>query len=360
MGISEGLALVFLNTFPRIFLTRPAQTIEANAGLAWFAALCPLITILIPICLLLYVFKRIKGDIYTVTQQLLGKAGAWAVSIFLITMFLSDAALLLRQFAENTLLTALPFMEFNNAISWYTFNAVILCFLGIECIARTSYIILPFGVISLGFVMAALGPFYDINLLGPWQGRGISTAIQTGLEVSGINYGVLLLFVLGPAFQNLRTIKRAALFGLGGSTLLKSLSIFVFTLVFGTKVALEKTIPFFEMARLVYLNRYVQRVESLFIVLWVIAGIMSIAIDIYIAGYLITRIFNLTAVRPLIASLALLVTGAAMIPPDIASVIRLDTMITLKLHNAGLYGIPLLLFAVTLFKGRRKKTCTSA
>ncbi|MDF2876637.1 MAG: hypothetical protein K0R22_3320, partial [Sporomusa sp.] len=181
-----------------------------------------------------------------------------------------------------------------------------------------------------------------------------------GLAISGINFGVLLLFVLGPAFQNLRTIKRAALIGLGGSTLLKSLSIFVFTMVFGTKIALEKTIPFFEMARLVYLNRYVQRVESLFILLWVIAGIMSIAIDIYIAGYLITRIFNLTTVRPLIPSLALLVTGIAMIPPDIASVIRLDTIITLTLHNAGLYGIPLLLFTVTLFKGRKKKSWTSA
>ena len=360
MGVSEGLALVFLNTFPRMFLTRPAQTIELNAGLAWFAAACPLITVLIPVCMLLYVFQRTQGDIYAVTRQLLGKAGAWVVSLLLILMFLSDAALLLRQFAENTLLTALPFMEFNNALSWYTVNAVILCYLGIECIARTAYIILPFGVASLGFVMAALTPFYDINLVGPWQGQGISTAIQSGIAVSGINFGVLLLFVLGPVFQNLRTIKRAALFGMGGSTLLKALSIFVFTLTFGTKVALEKTIPFFEMARLVYLNRYVQRVESLFIVLWVIAGIMGIAIDIYMAGYLLTRVLNLSTPRPLIASLALLVTGIAMIPPDIASVIRLDTVITLTLHNAGLYGIPALLFAATIFKGRKKKSWTSA
>lgn len=360
MGVSEGLALVFLATFPRVFLTRPAQTIETNAGLAWLASLLPLVFTLIPAFLLLFVFRRVKGDLYTVTEQLLGRAMAWGISLFLIILFLSDATLLLRQFAENTLLTALPYMEFNNAILWYIVNAVILCFLGIECIARTAYIILPLGVLSLFLVMAGLIPFYDINLVGPWQGRGWGQAFQSGILISGINFGVLLLFVLGPVFQNLRTIKRAAVLGLGGSTILKSLSIFVFTMVFGVNTALEKTIPFFEMARLLYLNRYIQRVESLFIVLWLIAGIMSIAIDLYMAGYLITRMLSLTTLRPLLPSMALLITGTAMMPPDIASVIMLDTQITTRLHNAGIYGIPLLLFAVTLLRRRRSRSCSAA
>ncbi|MGL5513757.1 MAG: hypothetical protein ACRDBM_11055, partial [Sporomusa sp.] len=66
MGISEGLALVFLATFPRTFLARPAQNIEANAGLAWFAVIVSPFAILLPILLLLYVFRRVEGDLYVV------------------------------------------------------------------------------------------------------------------------------------------------------------------------------------------------------------------------------------------------------------------------------------------------------
>jgi len=359
MGISEGLALVFLSTFPRIFLTRPAQTIEANAGLAWFSVLVGPFAILLPILLLLYVFRRVEGDLYAVTRELIGKWGAWAVSLVLIMMFLSDAAILLRLFAENTLLTALPFMPIETAIAWYVFNAVILCYFGIECIARTSYFLLPLGTAGLFLVLVGLIPFYDLNLLGPWQGRGFGQALITGVTWSSINYGVILLFVLGPAFQNLRTIKWAALFGLGGSSLLKALSIFAFTIVFGAKIALEKNLPFYEMARTIYINRYIQRIDALFIVVWVIAGVMSIAINFYMAGYLIARMLNLSTYRPFIVSLSLLVVGASLLPNEIITVILLDVKLFSTLHIAGLYGIPLLLFGATIVKGRRKKPWTN-
>ncbi|MGL5514282.1 MAG: GerAB/ArcD/ProY family transporter, partial [Sporomusa sp.] len=301
----------------------------------------------------------VEGDLYVVTRELIGKWGAWAVSLVLIMMFLSDAAVLLRLFAENTLLTALPFMTLETAIAWYVFNAVILCYLGIECIARTSYFLLPLGTASLFLVLVGLIPFYDLNLLGPWQGRGFSQALITGVTLSSIDYGVILLFVLGPAFQNLRTIKLAALFGLGGSSLLKALLTFAFTIVFGVKIALEKNLPFFEMVRTIYINRYIQRLDALFIVVWVIAGVISIAINFYMAGYLIARMFNLSSSRPFIVSLSLLAVGAAILPNEIMAVIMLDEKRHSTLHVAGLYGIPLLLFGATIVKGRRKKPWTN-
>ncbi|MGI6092827.1 MAG: GerAB/ArcD/ProY family transporter [Veillonellaceae bacterium] len=359
-GVAGGISLVIMLTFPFIFLTTPAQTVERGAGLAW---LIPLLAAVPPISIvwgLSYVLSNFKGDLYTVSKILLGRVGAWLVTLYYISLFFLDAILLSRQFAENTLLTALPKAEFSVIILVYLGVAAVLCYAGLEAMVRANYIITPFSILALVLVLLLLAPYYNIYNLAPWQGTGLEKVIPSAFLVAGAQAGVLALIILAPNFQKLSSIKIAAVFGIGLSSMLKSATVLVFTLVFGVGAAQEKVLPFFEMARLVYLSRYIQRIESLFIVLWVIAGVLAIAINLYIGLYLITRLLNLPTLRPLIPIASILLAQAAMLPPDIATIIVLDGILITTYFNIGLYIIPSILIIAALLKKRKKEAIKCA
>lgn len=360
MGMAEATGLVFIITLPRVFLTTPAIGLSEVQQLAWATILIAWLAALAMFYLLASVTSRRQGDLFAVSEQLLGRLGASLIAIYYIAIFLIDAALLLRQFAENTILTALPNADFNVVSAWFIVFAVILVYFGLEGLARATYLLMPFIVAGILTVIVLLTPFYETYRLFPWQGDGLVTALLRGLGLTGANFGIILLFIFAPQFQTANTIKVAAVYGGGGSAVLKTMVVLFFLLAFGVAKGIEKTLPFFEMSRLVYLSRYITRIESLFIVIWVFVSLLTIAANLYVVLYLISRLLGLPTFRPLIPALAVIVLTLAALPPDITTVAELDSLAVTTIFNAAIVGIPVILFAVDWLKGRRKRRCAAS
>lgn len=358
LGVADGIALVFAIVIPRVFLSAIATLIEVNGQITWLAMMIYTIVPLGILYMMVYVYNHISGDIFMICQQLIGKIGAWVVVLAYIGMFLSNASIILRLYSEYTLLTALPQVEFQLVIVWYAVSAGILCYLGIEVLTQTSSIVMPFSITGIGIILLFLVPFYIVYNLTPWQGNGITQAVYSGILGAGSNIGILSLIFLAPAFQNARTIKKAAIYALGYSGILRVSFILVYIMVFGNAAGAEKTMPLFELARLVYLNQYLQRIEALFIIVWVIFGLLAVAGSLYIGLYLIAVLLKLPTLRPIVPLGTILIANMAMMPPDIGYVLQVDQELMLFL-DIGLYIFPTLLFIMAWWKKRRKRLCTS-
>ncbi|SFM17997.1 GerAB/ArcD/ProY family transporter [Pelosinus propionicus] len=359
LGVADGVALVFGIVMPRVFLSTISNLIQQDGPILWLAMVIYTIIPLIILYMMTYVHKGIAGDIFMVCQRLIGTIGAWAILLSYSIMFLSNGALILRLYSEYTLLTALPRVEFQLVIVWYAVSAGILCYLGIEALTRSSYIVMPFSIASIGVILLLLVPFYIVYNLTPWQGNGVLRAVQTGIKGAGYNVGVLALVFLAPAFQNTRTIKRAALYALSYAGMVRISFILVYTMIFGSAVGAEKTMPLFELARLVYLNQYLQRIEALFIIVWVMFGLLAVAGSLYVGLYLLAVLLKLPTLRPIVPLGAILIANLAMMPPDIGYVLEVDQKL-ITLFDVGIYGFPTLLFILAWWKKRREKLCTSA
>ncbi len=356
MGIAEGIALVFSLIIPRLFLSGMSDMLLKNGQLLWLAVVIYTIIPLIMILMMIQVHNSVDGDFVAVCQQLVGKIGMWVIVVVYIMMFFASSALLLRQYAEYTLITALPKVEFQIVIIWYSITVLIMCYLGIEALCRTGYIMLPMLVGGILLVFFLIRPFYIEYNLTPWQGNGIGVAIQSGINGVGFNVGVLSLIFFAPAFQSSKTIKAITMYALGGVMLLRVIFIIVYTMVFGVVAGGEKAMPLFELTRLVYLNQYIQRIEALFIVVWVISGLLSIAAFLYIALYLIVMLLKLPTMRPLIPLGVIIVANLAMLPPDIGYAILVDKVIV-RISNAGIYIFPGVLYLMSIVRKRGKKQC---
>lgn len=355
MGVAEGLALVFMITFVPMFMTVPAVNVDAANTLGWLVTLVHGTASMLTFVILCYVFTHVEGDLYDVCETLLGRMGAWMISLYFCTAFFANYVVILRQFAENTLLTALPKADFFIIIGAYAVVAGIIVYLGIEGMSRASYLILPFAVTALMAVLVLLAPFYNIYHLFPLQGNGIFEVLTYGASIAGVNIGIFGLAVIANSFQNRKTLKNSGVYGMGLSAGLRGFSVFIYILTFGMPVAKEKMLPFFEMARLVYLSRYLQRVEALFILLWVIIGVLAAAASLYFGLYLITRLFRLPSYRPLILSISVILCMLSTIPPAVGEVVMLYSYLIKTYFNLGVYAVPLVLLLALLFQKRKGK-----
>ncbi|MDF2634409.1 MAG: Spore germination protein [Pelosinus sp.] len=358
LGVADGIALVFGIVMPRVFLSTISSLIEQNGPILWLAMVIYTLIPLMALYMMVYVHNGVSSDILMVCQQLIGRIGAWVVLLTYSFMFLSNASLVLRLYSEYTLLTALPRVEFQLVIIWYTVSAGIICYLGIEALTRTSYIVMPFSMAGIAIILLLLAPFYIFYNLTPWQGNGVMQAVYAGVKGAGYNVGVLSLIILAPAFQNARTIKKAAMYALSYAGILRVSFILVYTMVFGIASGAEKTMPLFELARLVYLNQYFQRIEALFIIVWVMFGLLAVAGSLYVGLYLIALLLKLPTLRPIVPLGAMLIANAAMMPPDIGYALQVDQKL-ITLFDVGIYVFPIILFVMTYWKRRRKKLCTS-
>ncbi|SMC50227.1 GerAB/ArcD/ProY family transporter [Sporomusa malonica] len=359
MGVAAGIGLVFAVTIPRVFLSSLANALMEDAQIAWLTTAISSGATLLMMSLLLYVLGRTGGDLIGGTRRLLGNMAAWLVALLYIAIFLTNAVLLLREFAENTLLTALPYAEFSVVTIWYAFWVAVFIYFGIEVVGRVSYIVLPFLVTAMLLIIFLLIPFYNISQLAPWQGNGLTLAVYHGLLIAGLNVSAAVVAVYAREFQNARTAAQALVFGLGGGAVMKFVYVQGYLMAFGVYVGQEKILPFFEMSRLVYLNRYLQRIEALLISLWVIISILAIAISLYTAIYLIARILNLPSVQPIIPLVAAMAANIAMLPPDIVTALGYDKMY-LYISSAGVYVVPAVLFLAFWFKRKGVQKCIVA
>lgn len=363
LGQAEVIGIIFNISMVRVFLSNPVQVIALSGELAWLVTLVAGFISMAASFVFLYVYKRVPGDLYQITEKLLGIWGARIMALLCISLFFTNAVLLFRQFTENTLLTALPNTDFQVISFGYALCVLIVLYAGIEAMGRSLYIIIPFGVIGLAAVFLLLYPYYDVYNLAPWLGYGIKEVISASIASSGYNIsGFLAVTMLAPSLQNYRTVRTSLVFGLGGSALIKSASLGVFVLVFGVQVGLEKVLPFYEMARLVYISRYLQRIESLFILLWVIAGTFAVAVALYFTLFMLARLLNLPAIKPIMPIAVIILEQVASLHEDIIKVIRMDGY----LHNTVFAGceiaIPFILLLALWIKGSKQggvKKCPS-
>lgn len=353
MGVTDSIGLIFMFTFSVVFLTLPSQEIELAAGAAWLTVLTHSVAALVMVLVMLYVCSHVQGDLYSVCEALLGKWGARGVLVYFAVAFFGDFTLITRHFAEHTLLTSLPEAEFSFVVIAYVVTVALMTHIGLEGIARASYLLLPFAVIAVFVVLTALIPYYYVSSLAPYQGTGIGVAIANGMALGGVNFGIMILPLLAPSFQRVSAMVTSACFGMSISAILHAITVTVCIMVFGVGAGQERVLPFFSMARAIYLNRYIQHMEAFFIVLWVLVGTITMAIDMYCGLYCLTRMGNLPSLRPFIPLAAVALLQLAMIPPDIHTVIELFGKIGYY-YNIGVYGLPPLLLAVLVIRRKGK------
>lgn len=256
----------------------------------------------------------------------MGKRAAMALFMVWAVLFELQSMLTLREFADHVLTTALSEGAFAVVIILLGVCISGILFQGLEVLLRTAYIFTVISAVALVLVMLGLSNIYEPANLFPWLGYGLDKTVGWSAADLGTWSMAVAVLLIAPNLQNRSTVKRAIYYGMGCTLALKLIVIVSALLVFGPIIAPERALLFYEIVRTIHISQYIQRVDSIFVVVWLTAGIVSTVLVQYFAIALWGESFNLRDIKPLILPVTLLTTAAAALPDSIVMVIKLNNI----------------------------------
>jgi len=353
-GPAEAIVLLALSSLSRNFLSYPRLLVEIAGPAAWMTPFGGLVLVLVGIYLISLVLKKNPGHtIIETTEQAFGPFIGTAVNVLIVvSAFEMLGALFLREFSESMLTTTLRFAPISVIDFSFLAMGLLGAYLGIEALARTARLIYLYVLAGLFITFFSLIPFWNFYNLLPLFGKGLARDFLLGTYATAGISEVILAAVIVQAMGGVTYFTR-----IGYSSMLISFGILIMllatlVLTYNWPVSEEFTLPFLRLSRTIYLGRFFQRPEAIFILIWTIIGALKISLMLYGAAVSLARSLKLPDYRPLIWPLGLAMFIIGLLPLDMPTTVNLDNIMRRVILIPN-YLLPLLILAVYWLKGRR-------
>lgn len=351
---SNGLfnVLVVL-VISNIFLGLPrAMAAEAASG-AWLLMLSSGLFAAGGVFFMVRLLKKFPGKNFVEIAEILGgRVTGILVALVFAALALTVAVVSLREFSETMLTTVMPRTPISVVAFFFIVTMIFGAYQGIEVITRTSTLLFPFIIGAILIILTMTANSLNLNNLFPILGTGPDHIIFHAPGRSSAFIEIILVGLIASNIaDNKNTPKQI------WAALLVSLAVFimvevVYIAVFRVSAAERLYVPLFQLARIIYMGRFIQRIEAIFIFVWFFTGALKLTVALYIAATTLSRAFRIPIYQPLLFSLALLVFALSFIPPDIVTAVLLETEVIREYSALPGWGLPV---ALLILSGLRKK-----
>lgn len=349
---SRGLFIILsIMLITKVFLGTPRSMAMEGDSAACFLILAASVVAVPGIFILVKLLKRFPGqNIVQIAETVWGRAGAIAVSFVIASFFLILAAVIVREFAETMLTTVLPRTPISVIVFLFILAMLIGAYNGLEVITRTSTLLFPFILAGIFSILIMVSNFLDLNSLFPILGSGPKAIALHSLGRSSIYMELLFAGLVASNLDDPDKISQTI-----WKTFLSSLIIFLIVELFYISAlrvgaAQKLYIPLFQLARLIYLGRFVQRIESIYIFIWFFIGGLKLTLAIYAAAISLSWGLKIPIFQPLLFPLSLLTFSLCFIPPSIAAAVYLDNEIFRNYGAIVSWGLPFVLLVTALIR----------
>ena len=245
---------------------------------------------------------------------LLGKAAGKLVAGAYILFFLVLNVLVIREFSQFLTLTMVP------KTPPYILNiAVVLvggyaAAKGIEVVARMTQFVFPLFVVGTLFIFVLAIPSMEPGKLLPLLEGGVLPIIRSSVTPASWYGEVIVLVMLLPAVNKPQEAKNRGYLAILAVAGFLSLDILITLGIFGPELTSYLQVPFWTLSKYIEFGNYLQRVESVVVVLWITGMTIKIALFSYVLALATAQVLGSTAYQPVLYPLALVQIIAASYP----------------------------------------------
>ncbi len=322
-GVSEAVCLTTITITAKVFYTSPSLIIDLLATSSWYMTLISVATAMVGFTFIYLLLKRFPGknivEIYKITfGGFVGPVFSMLLALFLLLISFAT----IREFTDVLGVYVMPRSSTNYLLTIFIAVAFVLCFYGLESIARVSracgYLLLA----GLGIVLILSYQNYNFDYLFPFWGYGIDKTITHGLMRSSSYGEVIILAVIASSLQGAEYIKKAGYISLGISGALIAGTLFAYTVTFPYTVGSEITSIIYELTMQIGFGRFVQRLDPIFLFVWVISSFIAVSALLYGSLSIYAKIFDIDDLRPCIMPFFIIVFCLTLLPRDIVTVVK--------------------------------------
>ncbi len=353
-GKWEATTLLINLVCTKCFLYYSRVMAEDAGTAAWLLSLYTSLIALILFITQIKLFKIFEGkDILDIAEISGGKPLKVITGLVMVAVLYYLSVSVLREFSEDMKIVSLPITPISYIMIIFIIGVIIGSFLGMETILRYHAIAVP--VIAAGYLIILLCviPNMDSTNLLPVLGNGPELIFGNGfLRVSSF-LELMIIYLLPPFLGSYRNVKTVGFTAIGICSVIFILSSLTYSLVFPYPSNLESFLPVYQMARLIQLGRFFQRIEAIFVFIWAMAALIYLAAVFYFMVYTFAKIAGLKYMRPLILPFSIIVYCGAFIPKSLIE----TTKITSNVFNKYVGIIAFVFFSlVAISAALRKRT----
>lgn len=353
IGYPEAFAMILVLIGTKAFLGYPRLMTELGMTAGWMIVIVGGIAAIGFWLVIAQLIDRFPGkSLIKINEELLGSFFGTALNLTFLVYIIVVSSVLLRQFADIIVFSALPEAPISSLTFLFLIPAVAAVYMGLEAISRSTYISLPFILVGVIAVLLSLYNQWDAKQLLPVLGTGLGAVLKYGFLTVTTYEEILVLAILAPYIS----IEKSKLRMLGIESLLVVITVFtlivlVYLMIFPIPGGNENLAPFYQLSRAISFGRYFQRVEAVFILFWTFTAFLRISISILVAVLVFMEIFKLPYYRPILPAIGVFIFSLSMTASDLMQTVVFEV----RYHY--LYGwlitlfLPCLIFGFAVLKG---------
>lgn len=337
----------------RIFLGLPRIMAIIGGTAGWLVVTIAFLMGLIGYLLLDLLLTRFPGeDLVGIARRVLGPL-APVVGLIFFFFFLIVASLVTREFTETFIVGILPQTPIGVISGFLLVLLIFAGYMGIETVSRLAILYAPYLLLFLLLIFVLVMPNASPLNLAPFWGLGLRCLALPALAKSAVFADIVLLGFFAPLLREAKRRRAVGLAAMAGSYAIFLATTAVFTMVFGYPGTAGIFFPVFQVARLISLAEFIQRVEAVFIFLWFFAAVIDLAAVFFAAAYVYARTFSLSTHRPLLFPLAVLVYALSLLPGSFAAAVRLDADVVRVYAWLPAFVLPAFLLVLAVLRGQK-------
>lgn len=353
-GTAEAIYLMTLVIASKTFYTSIRVMIKTTGTAAWYMTLISCLTSIIFFLLVTAVMSRFPGkNLVQVFEMVTGRFFGKLLTLIFSAYFVYYAGSSLREFLEMIKAYNLPYTPPSLIITAFMAVVIALAYVGLEGIARVAAVTFYPVIIGIALILFLAYPYYEFRAIFPIGGYGILATLKTGfLRSSAYDEVILLAFVINSV-NGVKTFKKVGLVSLLISGITFSFTAFCDIMAFDYTVGSENVSGLFQLARIIYFSRFFQRIESVFLFIWIMASLITVGLAFYTSISIFCKAFKVDSHRPLILPFSFLTFMVTLFPEGLVEVTRVNIMIMREYSMVLMYGVPFLVLLIAVLFGKK-------
>ena len=325
-GCWEAVSLIIVLICNKIFLNFPRRVAEEAGTAGWLMTIYVSLVAIFLFFLISVLFKKFEGkDILDISEFVAGKAGRVIIGIVFLIILIFTVSIVLRQFAENIKIISLPLTPLSIVTFLFVIGIITGASLGLEPIMRISVLIVPIIIIGFLVILISSSNYFEISNITPIFGLGLDKIFLSGLNSLSIFSDFVILLFLPPFLKTHNNFKKTGYYSFILSSIFLVLASLSYLLIYQYPNSNENFLPIYQITRIISHGRFFQRVESVFLVLWVLSALLYLTMVFFFILHIFRKTFNLDYYKPLIPSFIIIVFSLSMIPSNLTTAIEIES-----------------------------------
>ncbi len=347
----EFIALISLIMINKLILNIPYYIIElVGSGAITNIIYVGIIDFIITLIIIKMFDNFESSDILDISNFLGGNILKNLIGIFSIILFFIVSFITLVDFSN--VLQTIYFSDFSNIYILIFFIIGILCvnFIGFKSIIRNICFIIPFAIISVIVTFFAVSGNLDVNNLTPLLGESYHKTFIVGLSNTFSMYIIVYLYFTKPLLKDSSSFKKVSIISYIISFSLLILTVISMLTLFNTGSSSEPINSLFLLSRQIELGQFIQRVDAIFILLWIFSIFSYLSFVIFLINRIIKKITNISNEKMLSYPICSILFGLTLIPVNISQIHFIENTLYKYLILAFMFGVGIIILVLANLK----------